>query len=141
MPPLTSNNPFACLSVELIETDDTPEMIVVPPPKVNPPTLKHWEHRLPKKYVVSAILSVNSLDLKVEIETPKSGALSEVADVTLRYNGHSEQALFAVTQLGSQQMILGFTWLKEHNPEVNWQTKSIKMSRSLHWPPDSWYSW
>ena len=61
----------------------------------------------------------------------ESRAISEVADVTLRYNGHSERALFAVTQLGSQQMILGFTWLKEHNPEVNWQTKSVKMTRCL----------
>src|SRR3981189_3149820 len=141
--------------------------------------LKCWERRLPEKYVVSAIPSVNSLDLKAEIETldsgilistnglvdsgaegmfldstwvhtnnintkklctpipvyningtpNESGAISEVADVSLRYNGHSERALFAITQLGSQQMILGFTWLKEHNPEVNWQTKSVKMSR------------
>src|SRR3981189_159721 len=39
-PPLTSNNPFACLSVEPIETDHTFETIVVPPPKANPPMLK-----------------------------------------------------------------------------------------------------
>src|SRR3979490_1546582 len=72
-PPLTSNNPFTCLSVELIETDDTSETIVVPSPNVNPPTLKRWERRLPKKYVVSAIPSVNSLDLRVEIETLDPG--------------------------------------------------------------------
>ncbi|KIJ37150.1 hypothetical protein M422DRAFT_178428, partial [Sphaerobolus stellatus SS14] len=33
-------------------------------------------------------------------------------------------------------MILGFTWLKEHNPEINWQTKEVKMSRC----PDKWAS-
>src|SRR3981189_618635 len=26
-------------------------------------------------------------------------------------------------------MILGFTWLREHNPEINWQTKEVRMSR------------
>jgi len=26
-------------------------------------------------------------------------------------------------------MILGYTWLKDHNPEVNWQTKEVQMNR------------
>ena len=26
-------------------------------------------------------------------------------------------------------MILGFPWLKEHNPEIDWATKEVKMSR------------
>jgi hypothetical protein len=26
-------------------------------------------------------------------------------------------------------MILGFTWLCEHNPEIDWQTKEVRMSR------------
>jgi hypothetical protein len=26
-------------------------------------------------------------------------------------------------------MILGYNWLRNHNPEINWQTKDIKMSR------------
>src|ERR1700675_72975 len=59
----------------------------------------------------------------------EAGAISEIADVTLRYNGHTECALFAITQLGKQSMILGFTWLQKHNPEVNWQTKSVRMTR------------
>ena len=25
-------------------------------------------------------------------------------------------------------MILGFTWLREHNPEIDWQTKEVRMS-------------
>jgi hypothetical protein len=49
----------------------------------------------------------------------------------MSYNGHSECILLAVTQLGKQSMILGFTWLKKHNPEINFQTQSVKMSRCL----------
>jgi len=26
-------------------------------------------------------------------------------------------------------MILGYTWLKDHNPEVNWQTREVQMNR------------
>jgi len=25
-------------------------------------------------------------------------------------------------------MILGYTWLKDHNPEVNWQTREVQMN-------------
>jgi len=28
-------------------------------------------------------------------------------------------------------MILGYTWLKDHNPEVNWQTGEVQMNRCL----------
>ena len=58
-----------------------------------------------------------------------SGAITEVAELILRYNGHSERALFCVTSLGSQNLILGHTWLQEHNPEVDWKTGEVKMSR------------
>ena len=57
------------------------------------------------------------------------GAISEVADLLLRYNGHSERALFSVTGLGRQNLILGHTWLKDHNPEVDWRTGNVKMSQ------------
>jgi hypothetical protein len=36
-----------------------------------------------------------------------------------------------VTQLGKQSMILGFTWLKKHNPKIDFQTQLVKMSRCL----------
>ena len=57
------------------------------------------------------------------------GSISEVAELLLRYNGHSERALFCVTGLGKQNLILGHTWLKDHNPEVDWRTGKVEMSR------------
>ena len=57
------------------------------------------------------------------------GSISEVAELLLRYNGHSERALFSVTGLGRQNLILGHTWLKDHNPEVDWRTGKVEMSR------------
>ena len=31
-----------------------------------------------------------------------------------------------VTGLGKQQIILGFPWLREQNPDINWQTSEFK---------------
>jgi transposase InsO family protein len=59
----------------------------------------------------------------------EAGSIREVVDVVLRYKDHSERVQFAVTGLGKQDAILGYTWLKEHNPEVDWVTKEVKMSR------------
>jgi len=48
------------------------------------------------------------------------GQISEVVDVVLHYKTHSERTLLAVSSLRRQSMILSYTWLKDHNPEVNW---------------------
>jgi hypothetical protein len=49
----------------------------------------------------------------------EAGSITEVVDVVLRYHDHSERAVFTVTNLGRQDIILGLTWLREHNPEVD----------------------
>ena len=46
----------------------------------------------------------------------EAGSIREVVDVIMTYNGHSERLLLAVTRLGKQSMILGFSWLAKHNP-------------------------
>ena len=53
----------------------------------------------------------------------------EIVDTILWYNGHMERMSFVVTNLGKQDIILGFTWLQEHNPEIDWQTRKVVMSR------------
>ena len=53
----------------------------------------------------------------------------EIVDAILHYEGHTECTSFAVTSLGKQDIILGFTWLQEHNPEINWRTWEVAMSR------------
>ena len=59
----------------------------------------------------------------------EQGFITEVVDILLRHKNHSERALFAVTGLGKEDMILGHSWLKSHNPEINWQTGEVKMTR------------
>src|ERR1700679_4279557 len=59
----------------------------------------------------------------------ESGSISEVFETILRYRDHSERARFAVTGLGKQNIILGLTWLRKHNPKVDWTSGEVKMSR------------
>jgi predicted aspartyl protease len=45
--------------------------------------------------------------------TPNAaGQISEVADIVLHFEDHYERVQLAVTQLGKQNIILGFTWLR-----------------------------
>ena len=53
----------------------------------------------------------------------------EVVGLILKYKNHSEKAYFAVTSLGSQKVIMGHTWLQKHNPDINWVTGEVNMSR------------
>jgi hypothetical protein len=65
----------------------------------------------------------------VDGSSNETGPITEVADVILCYANHTERALFAVTKLGRQNAILGFSWLCQHNPEINWQTGEVHMSQ------------
>jgi hypothetical protein len=40
-----------------------------------------------------------------------AGAITDIADVILRYENHSERTQLAVTRLGKQWLILGYNWL------------------------------
>jgi hypothetical protein len=58
-----------------------------------------------------------------------AGAITDIADVILHYENHSERTQLAVMRLGKQSLILWYNWLCNHDPEINWQTKDVKMSR------------
>ena len=59
----------------------------------------------------------------------EAGSIRHIVELVLSYKDHTERAQFAVTNLGNQDLILGLSWLREHNPEVDWQTEEVKMSR------------
>ena len=58
----------------------------------------------------------------------EAGSVTEVVDLVLRYKNHLERALFAITTLGKQHLILGHSWLQKHNPEIDWATGEVRMS-------------
>jgi len=58
----------------------------------------------------------------------EAGSIRKVVNMIMTYDRHSERILLAVTRLGKQSMILGFTWLDKHNPEINFCARSVKMT-------------
>jgi len=52
-------------------------------------------------------------------------------DLMIEYQGHHEKVIAEVTDLGKNALILRFTWLKYHNPEIDWIKGSVKMT---HFP-------
>jgi len=45
------------------------------------------------------------------------------------FKGHVERMRMDVCDLGKTEVILGMPWLAAHNPEINWETEEVKMTR------------
>jgi len=74
-------------------------------------------------------LSYNIPVFNVDGSPNKAGQISEVVDVVLRYKTHSERMLLAISRLGKQSLILGYDWLKDHNPKIDWEKGEVEMTR------------
>jgi hypothetical protein len=79
--------------------------------------------------VPTCLLTKPILVYNVDSTANDAGAITDIADIILHYENHSEHTQLAVTRLGKQSLILGYNWLRNHNPEINWQTKDVKISR------------
>ncbi|KAG5732698.1 hypothetical protein E4T56_gene16844 [Termitomyces sp. T112] len=76
-------------------------------------------------YVQQHCLTTHSLSCPIPVYNidgtlNEAGSICSMVDLVLCYQDHSEQATFAITSLEKQDMILGFTWLCEHNSEIDW---------------------
>src|SRR5258708_3740844 len=59
----------------------------------------------------------------------ENGSVMEEVHVTLHFRCHSERVHLAVTNLGQQTVIIGHSWLTLHNPEVDWVSQKVSMTR------------
>ena len=84
MPPLSSINRFAALSVEEVyesnsisltdTTSNDPKAILTsPPPRNRFRKRPNWEKRLPERYIVASNPSVNSFELPISMQTIDTG--------------------------------------------------------------------
>jgi len=46
-------------------------------------------------------------------------------NLLVQYGDHSERATFHVMGIGRMTIILGHTWLVEHNPKIDWSTGNV----------------
>src|SRR3979490_3149819 len=83
-----------------------------------------WAKRLKTRRLPRAILVYN-----IDGTPNEAGSIKEEVDLICTYGNHTECATFSITSLGHLAIILGHTWLTEHNPEVNWHSGEVSMTR------------
>ena len=59
----------------------------------------------------------------------EAGSIREEVDLIVRLGDHSERITFAVCGLGKTDAILGFTWLRKHNPDIDWSKGTVSLIR------------
>ena len=58
-----------------------------------------------------------------------AGDITHCAEIVIDFQGHREKVVAEITNLGRHQIILGYTWLKHHNPDIDWETGQVRMTR------------
>ena len=62
--------------------------------------------------------------------TPNAnGMVTRMAQLRLTIGSHSELMNFAVSTLDKNDVFLGHNWLQLHNPEIDWNQKTLTFTR------------
>ena len=61
-----------------------------------------------------------------------AGDITHAINLTVDFLGHREELRTEVTNLGKNSLILGNTWLKKHNPSIDWEKGLVKFNRCPH---------
>src|ERR1700678_3076153 len=64
--------------------------------------------------------------LNVDGTENKRGTIKQDVDLTFTINGRPQTQRLFLTGLGKQKIILGFPWLQEQNPVINWKTGEFR---------------
>lgn len=79
------------------------------------------KHCPPNHPLVSPI-TINNVD-----KTPnKQEVITYCVYLSVTINQHTYSVRFLLTNLGQKNVILEYSWLKQFNPNINWQTGSFK---------------
>ena len=57
-----------------------------------------------------------------------NGSITKCMWLPMQYKNHHEKIRFYLTNTGKSSVILGHTWLKKHNPKIDWRTGEVKMT-------------
>jgi len=75
------------------------------------------------------LIKSNWLNSGLELALLTGGLVTHEIEVNVYYRGHVERMRLDVCDLGKTEVILGMPWLAAHNPEINWETGEVKMTR------------
>ena len=55
----------------------------------------------------------------------KAGSITHKCQLKVQFDQDTKEIDFFVTNLGQDRVVLGFPFLKDFNPKINWETGSI----------------
>ena len=89
-----------------------------------------------RKMAVKHRFRLQKLDKPVTVRNVDSinnstGAIIHQVEVNVYYKNHIKRMRMDVYDLEKTDVILGMPQLQAHNPEINWETGGIKMTRCL----------
>ena len=58
-----------------------------------------------------------------------AGPIVDTVEVEIFFKGHKKRTAIDVIRGQKWGVILGMPWLRCHNPEINWRTREINMTR------------
>ena len=113
-----------------IEKVDTHEGITVKALLDSGATRMFMNREMVKKYGFKMTKLERPLKVKNVDGTENSrGNIMHQVKINVFYKNHIEWMRMDVYNLGKTEVILGMPWLQAHNPETNWETGEVKMTR------------
>jgi len=90
------------------------------------------DRKMTKKHSFKIIRLERPLKVKNVDETENSGEnITYQVEVNVFYKNHVERMRMDVCNSGKTEVILEMPWLQVHNPEINWKTGEVKITRCL----------
>ena len=68
----------------------------------------------------------------------KEELIEHMVEVNIYFRGHRKRAEIDVIRGQKQMVILGMPWLAHYNPEIDWRTDEVKMTRYLEKCGQQW---
>jgi hypothetical protein len=82
------------------------------------------QHQLPTTRLNRAIPVYN-----VDGSGNADGSITHKCEMNVQHKDHLEKIWFYITKIGNKEIILSHSWLKKHNPSVDWITSEITFNR------------
>ena len=84
------------------------------------------KHRLPTQDLEQPITAYN-----VDGTLNKKGTISKYVEINVNINQRINKLRLMITGLGKQKVILGFPWLQEENPEIDWKSGTLTWKEEM----------
>jgi hypothetical protein len=82
------------------------------------------------KYVKRYQIPTTKLDRSIPVynvdgSSNNDGSITHKCEMKVQHKDHCEKLWFYITRIGNKEIILGHSWLKKHNPSIDWETNNI----------------